>query len=658
MKHIIFLIVILFINGFAASGQGMDTRTKNQIKAKYYSAKELYEKKEYNKTIKKIEEIDAMVNGNTLASAQNLKVKAYIGLEEYEQAAKELYILEGLNLSESIIKEISGHSMIIENRIEAERKRQQAIIEKREREEFERLEQIIKAEKARRAKEVKIKEASELLYPEINEDFYLFSKLEEGRPYLVTYRSSLTSNSNESAYFIFYGEKYIIYTIPSESVVVYLNKNNVSFSGSDANRFDDDVIHMKIKNQWGDKTLTHFKKGIHYSNVFLGGFGDELMWTSGTQYQEFDKTLYYYYFYNTLYCDIELKTSFEKNYYNPYIETGTITKTVDYTFVQDDELYAKLKAANVKNKASYSIDSPNGLEIKLVPSNNIKMLYPQKLVTYKMLDKLKGEYITDGTEYKGTFLYFTPKTTSSHYGFIQYGKSFGKADLLTSVTGLSNNYIMSSVRFNSLYKSFNENIGNGKSRYFTNSDYTTPFQVIAKLTQGRRVSLKDLYGEVPIPKTKSEIFEEMLTEIFKDEEFVEIPNDKEITETPAKKIVTETPSGNSVNSDSITDDQIYISVDKMPEYPGGKMAMNTFIMKNLNYPEASIKQGISGRVFVGFIVNEDGNLSDFRILKGISHELDDEAMRVVELMPNWIPGMKSTKPVKVRQNIPIKFSLN
>jgi len=649
MKQTIFLIVILFINGFAASGQGMDTRTKNQIKAKYYSAKDLFEKKEYREVIEKVEEIDVMLGGNTLATAQNLKVKAYIGLEEFEQAKKELYILEGLNLSESVIKDISNYSLTIENGIEAEKKRKQAIIEKERQDELARQERLRKEEEARIKSEKRIKEVSDDLYTQINKDIYTFSKLEEGRPYLVTYRTSLTSSSSESAYFIFYGEKYIIYTIPSESTAGNLNKDNISFSGYNANSFSDGVIHMKIKNSNGDKQLTHFRKGLHYSNIFLGGFGDELMWTSGTQYQEFDKTLYYYYFYNTLYCDVELKTAFEKNYYNPYIETGTITKTVDYTFVQDNELYAKLKAANVINKTSYSIDSPNSLKIKLVPSNNIKMLYPQKQVTYKMLDKLKGEYVSDGIEYKGTFLYFTPKTKSSHYGFIQYGKSYGDADILTSVTGLSNTYIMSSVIFNSLYKSFSENIGNGKSRYFTSSDYNTPVRVIPKLAKGRRISLKDLYGEVPIPKTKSEIYEDIIAEMA-DEELV--------TETLNEEIVIETPPENSIKSDSTLEDKVLYRAEIMPEYPGGKTAMESFLMNNLKYPEKSLEQGISGRVFVGFVVNEDGSLSDIQILKGISHELDDEAIRIIELMPNWIPGMQSNKVVKVRQKIPILFSLN
>jgi protein TonB len=100
-----------------------------------------------------------------------------------------------------------------------------------------------------------------------------------------------------------------------------------------------------------------------------------------------------------------------------------------------------------------------------------------------------------------------------------------------------------------------------------------------------------------------------------------------------------------------------VSVDQMPEFPGGNTEMYNFIGKNIKYPEAERKAGISGICYVSFIVGIDGTLSDIKILKGISNApgYDAEALRVVNLMPKWIPGKQNGVNVLVSYNLPIKF---
>ena len=94
-----------------------------------------------------------------------------------------------------------------------------------------------------------------------------------------------------------------------------------------------------------------------------------------------------------------------------------------------------------------------------------------------------------------------------------------------------------------------------------------------------------------------------------------------------------------------------------PEYPGGINAMYEFIQKNLKYPESAKNKGIEGRVFVQFVVEKDGSLTSFQVLRGVSDDIDAEAVRVLKMMPKWKPGMMDGKPVRVQFTMPFKFQL-
>ena len=104
-------------------------------------------------------------------------------------------------------------------------------------------------------------------------------------------------------------------------------------------------------------------------------------------------------------------------------------------------------------------------------------------------------------------------------------------------------------------------------------------------------------------------------------------------------------------------DEVFVVVEQQPEYPGGMDALRTFLTKNLNYPRSAASAGVSGRVFVSFVVNTDGSLADVQVLKGIGFGCDEEAMRVVQKMPHWRPGKQSGRAVRVKYNLPIAFSL-
>ncbi|MCC7318633.1 MAG: energy transducer TonB, partial [Bacteroidales bacterium] len=104
-------------------------------------------------------------------------------------------------------------------------------------------------------------------------------------------------------------------------------------------------------------------------------------------------------------------------------------------------------------------------------------------------------------------------------------------------------------------------------------------------------------------------------------------------------------------------DEVFTVVQEMPEYPGGTEAMMKFLADNIKYPAQAIRDSIQGRVYINFIVEKNGRISSAKVLRGIGGGCDEEAVRVVELMPSWIPGKQRGENVRVSFNIPIKFTL-
>jgi TonB family protein len=96
----------------------------------------------------------------------------------------------------------------------------------------------------------------------------------------------------------------------------------------------------------------------------------------------------------------------------------------------------------------------------------------------------------------------------------------------------------------------------------------------------------------------------------------------------------------------------------MPSYPGGDEARIKFMLENIKYPAEAMKNNVQGKVFVKYIVRADGSITDVKILKGIGGGCDEDAVRVIKLMPKWNPGMDKGKPVDVEFVMPINFALD
>lgn len=103
---------------------------------------------------------------------------------------------------------------------------------------------------------------------------------------------------------------------------------------------------------------------------------------------------------------------------------------------------------------------------------------------------------------------------------------------------------------------------------------------------------------------------------------------------------------------------IYLAPDKMPVFPGGMDALIKFLRENIKYPVEAQQKKIQGRVIIQFVVMEDGSLDMVKVARGIDPLLDNEALRVVGIMPKWAPGTENGVPVKVRFTVPVMFGLS
>jgi protein TonB len=95
----------------------------------------------------------------------------------------------------------------------------------------------------------------------------------------------------------------------------------------------------------------------------------------------------------------------------------------------------------------------------------------------------------------------------------------------------------------------------------------------------------------------------------------------------------------------------------MPQFPGGDEARVKYMVENVKYPETSKDKGVQGSVYVSFVVEKDGRITNTKVIRGVEKSLDAEAFRVVSAMPKWIPGSEKGKPVRVQFNMPIQFKL-
>lgn len=120
----------------------------------------------------------------------------------------------------------------------------------------------------------------------------------------------------------------------------------------------------------------------------------------------------------------------------------------------------------------------------------------------------------------------------------------------------------------------------------------------------------------------------------------------------------QTENTDKKNSIDTANEEVFVVVEQNPEFPGGEEARMKFVRENIKYPKIAAEKGIQGNVFVGFIVEKDGSITNIKIVRGKDPSLDEEALRVTKLMPKWKPAMQRGKPVRCILTMPITFKLD
>lgn len=128
--------------------------------------------------------------------------------------------------------------------------------------------------------------------------------------------------------------------------------------------------------------------------------------------------------------------------------------------------------------------------------------------------------------------------------------------------------------------------------------------------------------------------------------------------TQAQKAASTQKAAPTKASPAKDDEKVYIMVDQAPEFTGGAKAMSDYFTKNFKYPKNAEAKGIQGKVYVSFVVTKEGKITKAKIWKGVDPELDAEAIRLIQQMPNWVPGKKKGAIVNVAITLPVTFKLS
>ena len=152
--------------------------------------------------------------------------------------------------------------------------------------------------------------------------------------------------------------------------------------------------------------------------------------------------------------------------------------------------------------------------------------------------------------------------------------------------------------------------------------------------------------EVPKQTTQLEIVQDDV-----EVEDIEINAEVEQNEVIEEYIAPE------VVEDDVVEQEIFKIVEEMPAFPGGEAKLMEYVAKNVKYPQIARETGVQGRVYVNFVVEPDGSVSNVSVLRGIGGGCDEEAIRVVKSMPKWKPGKQRGKAVRVSYMLPVNFKL-
>jgi protein TonB len=139
-------------------------------------------------------------------------------------------------------------------------------------------------------------------------------------------------------------------------------------------------------------------------------------------------------------------------------------------------------------------------------------------------------------------------------------------------------------------------------------------------------------------------------------EVIEIVEDDVVIEDEIE--IEDTESDEDLEIVEEDDEEIFMVVENMPEFPGGDLGLMKYIQKNVKYPPIAKEYNITGKVYISFVVDRSGSVTNVKVVRGVDKNLDAEAVRVIKSLPKYKPGKQRGKPVRVMFTVPINFTLN
>ena len=139
-------------------------------------------------------------------------------------------------------------------------------------------------------------------------------------------------------------------------------------------------------------------------------------------------------------------------------------------------------------------------------------------------------------------------------------------------------------------------------------------------------------------------------------EVIEIVEDDVVIEDEIE--IEDTESDEDLEIVEEDDEEVFMVVENMPEFPGGDLGLMKYIQKNVKYPPIAKEYNITGKVYISFVVDKSGSVTDVKVVRGVDKNLDAEAVRVIKSLPKYKPGKQRGKAVKVMFTVPINFTLS
>ncbi len=190
------------------------------------------------------------------------------------------------------------------------------------------------------------------------------------------------------------------------------------------------------------------------------------------------------------------------------------------------------------------------------------------------------------------------------------------------------------------------------------SDKVLPANILANSH-----AIEDEKFDLPPITRQEEVRKELPKTVVVDQ--IEIIDDKSMQIEDVLEINSEATAETRIDVNTIITeevekvDPVFLigQLDDDPEFPGGMLGLQKYLIGAVKYPVAALERGIQGTVYLSFIINKEGKVENVKILRGIETTLDNEAFRVVNSLPQWKPGRQNGRPVKVSYQVPIKFQL-